>query len=60
MEEIEVIRESRDNLRIKMDEVEESVREAYFKSSSEMERLKKELNDRVSHFCGVRDVIYKT
>lgn len=45
--EMEDIRDSRDNLKIKMDEMETNVREALREKDLEVEKLKKELGNQV-------------
>lgn len=45
--EMEDIRGSRDNLKIKIEEMEANIRETLCKNNSEVERLKKELRDQV-------------
>lgn len=45
--EMEDIRGSRDNLKIKIEEMEANIRETLCKNDSEVERLKKELRDQV-------------
>ncbi|CAG9536747.1 unnamed protein product [Cercopithifilaria johnstoni] len=57
IKEMEDIRDSRDNLKIKMEEMETKVRETLYKNDSEVERLEKELRDQIGETNSLRSAV---
>ncbi|KAM3723491.1 Golgin subfamily A member [Dirofilaria immitis] len=57
MKEMDDIRGSRDNLKIKIKEMEINVRETSCKSEAEVEKLKKELRDQIDETINLRNAI---
>ncbi|VDK68086.1 unnamed protein product [Litomosoides sigmodontis] len=57
MKEMDDIRDSRDNLKIKVDEMEANVREALCEKDLEVEKLKKELEDQIGEASRLRSAV---